>query len=155
MKKEAAISSSTENSREKSSTQEQEILLPTTIFHDRTLSFLEAIVEYLKKQRNLSYHEIAVLTNRDERNIWTLHHRAEKKKTQSEQAPSKEPVMQIPLSVVKDRSVSILEVVVEHLRDKTGLSNHKIATMLKRSDKTISTVYIRTKKKRTELAKAI
>jgi hypothetical protein len=125
-----------------------EIVIPTTIFCDRSISFLEALVEYLKRQLNLSYHEIAQLTNRDERNIWTLYHRAEEKRKEHGPDTKKAPVMQIPLSVVKDRSVSILEVVVEHLRDKVQMTNHQIALLLNRSDKTISTVYIRMKKKR-------
>jgi DNA-binding NarL/FixJ family response regulator len=89
-----------------------------------------------------------VLTNRDERNIWTLYHRAEKKREHSGPEMGKAPVMQIPLSVVTDRSVSILEVVVEYLRDRAMLSNRQIALLLNRSDKTVSTVYIRTMKKR-------
>jgi DNA-binding NarL/FixJ family response regulator len=127
-----------------------DVLVPTTIFCDRSLSFLEALVEYLKEQLNLSYQEIAVMTNRDERNIWTLYHRAEQKRAASSPDTKKSPFIQIPLSVVTDRSVSILEVVVEHLRDKAKLSNHQIATLLNRSDKTVSTVYMRTVKKRTK-----
>jgi hypothetical protein len=148
-KEETAAASSIETSENPF---KPDIVIPTTIFCDRSLSFLEALVEYLKRQLNLSYHEIAMLTNRDERNIWTLYHRAEKKRTEHEPDTKKAPVMNIPLAVVTDRSVSILEVVVEHLRDNTKLANHQIATLLNRSDKTISTVYIRTKKKRKENA---
>ncbi len=125
------------------------ILVPSTVFCDRSLSFLESLVEYLKSQLQLTYHEIAVLTNRDERNIWTLHDRAQRKRHERPPVFVKTPVIQIPLSVVRDRSVSILEVVVEYLRDRTHLSNHQIATVLNRSDKTVSTVYVRTKRKRT------
>ena len=39
------------------------------IFKDRTLSVLEAMVEYLKEKQNLTYHQIALLLNRDEGNI--------------------------------------------------------------------------------------
>jgi len=88
------------------------------------------------------------MTNRDERNIWTLYNRARTKRSANEPSVRKAPVVQIPLSVVTDRSVSILEVVVEHLRDKAHFSNHQIAITLNRSDKTVSTVYMRTKKKR-------
>ena len=48
-----------------------EILIPSTIFYDRNISVLEALVEYLKQTYRFSYHKISVLTNRDERNIWT------------------------------------------------------------------------------------
>ncbi len=89
-----------------------------------------------------------MLTNRDERNIWTLYDRARKKRDESEPSTKKAPIAQIPLKVVKDRSVSILEVVVEYLREKTHFTNHQVATVLNRSDKTISTAYVRTKRKR-------
>ncbi|MFH1064343.1 MAG: hypothetical protein V1729_04645 [Candidatus Woesearchaeota archaeon] len=112
------------------------------------MSFLESLIEYLKSQLQLTYHEIAMLTNRDERNIWTLHDRAQRKRHELPPVFVKTPVIQIPLSVVRDRSVSILEVVVEYLRDRAHLSNHQIATVLNRSDKTVSTVYVRTKRKR-------
>lgn len=62
--------------------------------------------------------------------------------------------MHIPLEVVTDRSISILETVVEYLRDSAGLKNHQIAMLLNRSDKTVSTVYIRTKNKRITLKNA-
>lgn len=126
-----------------------EILIPSTIFCDRSLSFLESLVEYLKDQLQLSYHEIGQLTNRDERNIWTLHHRARTKREERPHQMKKSPVVHIPLSVVCDRRVSILEIVVEYLRDKAGLKNNQTAEALNRSVKTISTAYIRTKKKRT------
>lgn len=103
---------------------------------------------------DLTYHQIAELTNRDERNIWTLYNRANKKTEQKTVSTKTSPttkhthIVQIPLSVVKDRSVSILEVVVEYLRERAHFTNHQAAAALNRSDKTISTVYMRTKKKR-------
>jgi len=54
--------------------------IPTSIFKDRKVSILEALVEYLKDKKELSYHEISILINRDERNIWTVYHRAKKKR---------------------------------------------------------------------------
>ena len=57
--------------------------VPTRIFVDRTLSVLEALTEYLKESKNMTYHEIAVLLNRDDRTIWTCYHRAQiKRKTE-------------------------------------------------------------------------
>ena len=138
----------TEPSTGKTQFSQSEILIPTTIFCDRSLSFLESLVEYLKEQLQLTFHEISVLTNRDERNIWTLYDRARKKRAAKTSSTKKAPVVQIPLSVVTDRSVSILEVVVEYLREQAHFSNHQIAVVLNRSDKTVSTVYMRTKKKR-------
>jgi len=56
------------------------IEVPSEIFHDRSLSVLESISRYLKDKLKLSYHEIAELTNRDDRTIWTCYNRAKKKK---------------------------------------------------------------------------
>lgn len=60
-----------------------ELLLPTSIFLDRSLSVLETISEYLKEKKNLTYHEIAVLLNRDDRTIWTCYHRAKTKRSET------------------------------------------------------------------------
>jgi hypothetical protein len=59
---------------------EKEILIPSGIFLDRTLSVLETIVEYLKEKKGLTYHEIAIFLNRDDRTIWTCYNRALKKR---------------------------------------------------------------------------
>ena len=37
-------------------------------------------MEYLKDKLNLTYHEIAVLLNRDDRTIWTCYNIAKKKR---------------------------------------------------------------------------
>ena len=54
--------------------------IPTSIFRDRTLSVLEAIVEYLREHHHLNYHQIAKLLNRDDRTIWTVYRRAKQKR---------------------------------------------------------------------------
>ena len=55
------------------------ITIPPSIFHKYPLAVLESIVVYLKDERNLTYHEIGVLLDRDERNVWTVYKRARKK----------------------------------------------------------------------------
>ncbi len=56
------------------------IKVPAYLFRDRRVAVLEALVEYLKDVKGLSYHEIAVLLNRDDRTIWTVYDRAKKKR---------------------------------------------------------------------------
>ena len=130
---------------------ELDILLPSSIFYDRRLSFLESIVVYLKEVHKLSYHEIALQTNRDERNIWTIYQRAVKKLgSELLSIPVEIPLIFIPLSVVKDRTLSILEIVVYYLKLQTSLTNHQIAILLNRSDKTIHTAYSRARQKKNE-----
>ena len=45
-----------------------------------TLTVFEALVYYLKDTKGIRYREIAMLLGRDERNIWTVYSRANKKK---------------------------------------------------------------------------
>ena len=54
--------------------------VPISVLKDRELSGFEAIVEWLKDEKKLSFHEIGTLLNRDERNIWTVYHRAKVKR---------------------------------------------------------------------------
>ena len=56
-----------------------EFWIPVAIFSDKKLSALEVIVSYLKEELSLIYHEIALLLKRDDRTIWTVYQRAEKK----------------------------------------------------------------------------
>ena len=55
------------------------LMIPSFVFKDRRLKVLEVLVEYLKEKREMSYHEIAVLLNRDDRTIWTTYQKAKKK----------------------------------------------------------------------------
>jgi hypothetical protein len=55
--------------------------IPLSIVCDRKVSIFETIVEYLKEHYGLTYHEIAVLLNRDDRTIWTVYNRAVKKRS--------------------------------------------------------------------------
>ncbi len=54
--------------------------VPLRILQDRTVAVLEAIVEYLKEEKELRYSEIAKLLNRDQRTIWTVYSRVKKKR---------------------------------------------------------------------------
>lgn len=59
---------------------ESEYYLPFEIFRDRNLGVLENICLYLKDEYKLSFHEIAILLRRDDRTIWTSHHKAMEKR---------------------------------------------------------------------------
>jgi len=54
--------------------------IPTHIFRGTGLSVLEAIVVYFREEHRLRYSQIAILLDRDERNIWTIYHRAKEKR---------------------------------------------------------------------------
>lgn len=55
------------------------IKIPLHIFHDEKFTPMEAIIKFLKDEYNLSYHDVSLLINRDERNVWTIYHNATKK----------------------------------------------------------------------------
>jgi hypothetical protein len=55
------------------------VLIPDTVFRDRSVSVMESMVRYLKEDRGFSYHDIGKLLNRDERTVWTVYSRCQKK----------------------------------------------------------------------------
>ena len=54
--------------------------IPSFVFKDRTLSVLEVMVEYLRDNKKMRLHEIAVIINRDDRTVWTVYRRAKLKR---------------------------------------------------------------------------
>ena len=54
--------------------------IPSYVFTDRTLSFLESLTEYIRDNFNLRYCQIALLLHRDQRTIWTVYQRAKRKR---------------------------------------------------------------------------
>jgi predicted transcriptional regulator len=61
----------------------------------------------------------------------------------------------IPSFVFKDRSLSVLEVMVEYLKDNKKLKFKDIASILNRDERTIWTVYRRAKLKRKGLIQKV
>ena len=56
-----------------------EIKIQVSIFDDRRLGVLESLVFYLRDTLSLKNSEIAKLLNRDDRTIWTVYNRVNKK----------------------------------------------------------------------------
>jgi hypothetical protein len=56
------------------------IEIPSFVFRDRSVAVLECLVEYMHDIQGLSYHEIALLLNRNDRTIWTVYSRAKSKR---------------------------------------------------------------------------
>ena len=118
-----------------------QIEIPVSVFCKELTAF-EAIVKFLKEQKFLSYHDIAVLLTRDERNIWHTYNNAIKKRKSPFKIKSSEFL--IPVSIFQTSKLSILATIVVYLKEK--FSYHEIAVLLKRDDRTIWTVYNRIKK---------
>ena len=54
----------------------------------------------------------------------------------------------IPCNVLRDRTLKVLEVLVEFLKDEKGMNYREIGGLLNRDERTIWTVYSRAVKKR-------
>jgi len=117
--------------------------IPVCIFNDK-LSALETIVKYLKENLNLRYSEIAKLLNRNDRTIWTTYSNSRKKF--SKRFVVKENKFFIPVSIISNRSLSVLESIVSYMKDNFNLRYSQIALLLCRDQRTIWTVYNRRRK---------
>ena len=124
----------------------EEIKIPLSVFKNDYLSSLETIVKYLRENLLLSFKQIASLTNRNPIALAVTYRNA-KKKMEAKFAEEISPYS-IPVSILQDRNLSVLENVVSYLKDTFGLTYHKVAVLLNRNDRTIWTVYQRAKKKK-------
>ena len=124
----------------------EEVKVPLSVFKNDQLSSLETIVKYLRENLLLSFKQIASLTNRNEIALAVTYRNA-RKKLEAKFAEEISPYF-IPVSILKDRNLSVLENIVSYLKDTFGLAYHKVAVLLNRDDRTIWTVYQRAKKKK-------
>lgn len=120
------------------------IFLPISIFTGGA-SCLESISKYLKDDVGMRYCTIANLLNRDDRTIWGAHKSANEKSNGS--LLTEESAVKIPLSIFKDRSLSVLEALAEYLKEELNLRYCRIAVLLNKDPRTIWTVCSRAKKK--------
>jgi|SRR3989338_10398503 len=124
----------------------EEVNIPISVFKNDKLSCLETIVKYLRENKLLAFKQIGSLTNRNEVALAVTCRNA-RKKLEAKFAEEISPYA-IPVSILKDRNLSVLENVVSYLKDTFGLTYHSIAVLLNRDDRTIWTVYQRARKKR-------
>ena len=124
---------------------------PAGIFNN-ILSPLENVVTYLKVRFRLSQSKIARIMNRDHTTIWTTVEKAKRKINFNEymkfiESLAKSQTILIPISVINDRKLSILESACYFIKNKYNLSYHEIAEILGKNDRTIWTVVNRARKK--------
>ncbi|MEK6947048.1 MAG: hypothetical protein AABX32_05575 [Nanoarchaeota archaeon] len=127
-------------------TDKYDIFLPINTFSNGS-SGLESISQHLREAIGLKYCEIADLLNRDDRTIWGAYKSAKEKSNNANNNFSSESNIKIPLSIFKDRSLSILEALAEYLKEELNLRYCKIAVLLNKDPRTIWTAYNRAKKK--------
>jgi hypothetical protein len=125
--------------------EEKKSQIPISVFSMKGIGPAEALVKYMKENLNMRFSEIAKILNRDDRTIWITYRNAQKKIT----SPIKIEIPErqfIPVSVLADRKLSILESVVNYLKSK-NLESIEIAKMLGKDSRNIYTFYARAKKK--------
>ena len=123
--------------------EKQVLMVPVSIFA-AGLCPSEALTKYLKEEHQLTYHEIAVLINRNERGVWANYQRAIKK------LPSPLEIkdnISISVSVFQNEKLSILECLISYLKDSLHFKNSKIAKLLNKNPSNVWTIYNRAKKK--------
>ncbi len=125
----------------------EEVKVPISVFKNDYLASLENIVKYLRENLLLSFKQIAELTNRNEIALAVTYRNAKRKLAEKFVVTEISPYS-IPVSILKDRNLSVLENIAAYLKDTFGLTYHKIAVLLNRDDRTIWTVYQRAKKKK-------
>lgn len=123
----------------------EEVKVPISVFKNDKLGSLETIVKYLRENLLLSFKQIASLTNRNDVALAVSYRNAKKKL--SDRFVEEISPYHIPISILQNRKLSVLENIVSYLKDTFGLAYHKIALLLNRDDRTIWTVYQRAKKK--------
>ena len=119
--------------------------IPMSIFDNDKLSTFEALAKYMKENLRLKFVVIASLLNRSDKTIWATYNKA-RKKIQGAFASVVSDI-NIPISHFSDRKFTVFESLVLYLKDH-GLTNHEIAVMLHRDDRTIWSVYDRANKKK-------
>ncbi len=119
------------------------IRIPISVFHNK-LSTLEVAVKYLKEELQLKNNEIAELLDRDQKTIWSTYERTAKKGIAIKVEKGQ---YDVPVKILANRELSILEALVKYLRENNDLSLVKIAELLMLDSRTVWTVYNRAKKK--------
>ena len=124
--------------------EEKKIEIPVSVFSEK-LSCLETVVKYLRENLNLSNKEISKLIKRSEKTIWQAYNYSKKK--YSSKFKIEFSKYYIPVSVLSDRKLSVLESIVKYLHENFELNYSEIARLLCRDSRTIWTVYSRAEKK--------
>ncbi|MBW2976484.1 hypothetical protein KY347_03495 [Candidatus Woesearchaeota archaeon] len=119
--------------------------IPVGIFDNDKLSIFEALVKYTRENLKFRFVKTASLLNRSDKTIWATYKKAQRKMSLPFDSVHSE--IKIPITSFSDRNFTIFESLVFHLKEM-DLTNHEIAVMLHRDDRTIWSVYDRAKRKK-------
>jgi len=129
--------------------QKQKLLqsnIPISVFSERQIGSFGLLVIYLIEVVGLAKSEIAQLLRRDPRTIWAAYDHARRRF--SSPLDTSDSHITIPVNIFSQRKYSVLETLVDHLKDGHKLRNSQIAALLNRDEKTVWTVLHRHRCKR-------
>lgn len=109
------------------------------------LSPTEVLVKYLREKKFNKFSDIARFLKRSQNTIQTTYNNAQKKHPKVLSFSNSN--INVPLSIFSNKKFTIFESLVRYLRDSKNMTNRDIAHILKKSNKTIWTVYNRSKLK--------
>ena len=119
--------------------------IPISIFKTSTLSSLEAIVKFLRENRNLSYNRIGMLLCRNPRTLAVTYNVSRRKMQAFFDDSIDNDNSRIPFTAFT-RRLSILECICVYLKSQ-GNSYAEISRMIDRDQRTVWTVCKRAEKK--------
>jgi len=117
-----------------------DVKIPISILGNRKLSCLESVIKFLREGVGLSNSQVSKILDRSPQTCWTTYRNAVKKLPVRSNFEFSEN--DIPVSVIRNKRLSVLESIVVYLTEK-DLTLHKIALFLNRDDRTIWTVHKR------------
>ncbi|MBI2134836.1 hypothetical protein HYU09_02520 [Candidatus Woesearchaeota archaeon] len=119
--------------------------VPVSIFDNDKLSILEALVKYMKENLKMRFVLIGSMLKRSDKTIWTTYQKSRQKMPMPFSSSVSD--INIPTEKFSNRKFTTFEILVDHLKS-INLTNHEIGVRLHRDDRTIWSVYDRTKKKK-------
>lgn len=124
------------------------IYIPLSIFKC-SLAPLEAVVLFLKDILNQKFSNISIILNRNPRTIWYTYNNAKKKN----QILTTAEDFLIPVTIFSERKYSVLESLVNFLKNYQNLTLKEISDLIDKNPKTVWTVYNRFQKKKANAKK--
>lgn len=124
---------------------ENEISIPISIF-SKELSPGEALVKFLKENKNMKFSQIAKLLNKKENAVWLNYNRSKEKSITSFEGYQMDKI-NLPVHIFKIEKLSHLESIIYYLRHELRLSNNELSKLLNKSPQVLSISYNHAKNK--------
>ena len=76
----ASYNNAIKKQKEKITIKDNKYYIPISKISSNNLPILASIIKYLKEDQDLNYHEIGIILNRNEKNIWSIYNKNVKNK---------------------------------------------------------------------------